>query len=71
MNENLRYTATPAKYTKCLYIKEVLLKNGNGTTKPVPKPQKEKVVNSCQKEVKGFLIKQEKNSKVTEAIKIV
>ena len=71
MNENLGYTATPVKCTKRPYVKEALLKNGDGTTKPVPKLQEEKVVNSYQKEVKGFLIKQKKNGKVAEAIKTV
>ena len=57
MNENLRYIATLVKYIKRLYIKEVLLKNGDRTIKPVLKPQEEKVVNNYQKEVKRFLIK--------------
>jgi hypothetical protein len=57
MNENLRHIATLVKYTKCLYIKEVLLKNKDRTIKPVPKPQEDKAVNSCQKEIGGFLIK--------------
>ena len=46
MNKNPKYTATLAKYIKHSYIKEALLKNGDGTTKPVPKPQKEKAVNN-------------------------
>ena len=71
INKNPRYTATLVKYIKRLYIKEALLKNGDGTTKPVPKPQEEKAVNSYQKEIKGFLIKQEKNNKVAKAIKTV
>jgi hypothetical protein len=46
MNKNPRYTATITKYTKCPYIKKALLNDKDGTTKPAPKPQKEKVVNS-------------------------
>ena len=57
MNENPKYTATLAKCIKCPYIKEALLKNGNRTTKLVPKPQKEKAANNYQKKIIGFLIK--------------
>ena len=52
-------------------VKEALLKNGDGITKPVLKPQEEKAANSYQKKIVGFLIEQEKNSKVTKAIKTV
>ena len=38
MNKNFRYIAILVKHTKRPYIKETLLKNGDGTTKPVPKP---------------------------------
>jgi hypothetical protein len=71
MNENPRHIATLAKYTKRPYIKEALLKNKDRTTKPVPKPQEDKAANNYQKEIGGFLIKQEKNNKTTEAIKTV
>jgi hypothetical protein len=46
MNENPGYTATPAKHTKRPYVKEALLKNRNGITKPVSKPQEDKAANS-------------------------
>ena len=71
MNKNPRYTATLVKCTKRPYVKEALLKNRDRTIKPVLKPQEEKAANSYQKEVKGFLIKQEKNSKIAKAIKTV
>jgi hypothetical protein len=46
MNENFGYIATLVKCTKRPYIKEALLKNKDGTIKPVPKPQEDKAVNS-------------------------
>ena len=70
INKNPRYAATLAKHTKRPYIKKALLKNRDGTTKLGLKPRKKKVADSCQKEIKGFLIEQEKNSKVAKAIKI-
>ena len=39
--------ATLAKCIKYPYIKEVLLKNGDGTNKPALKLQKEKAVDNC------------------------
>ena len=46
MNENPRYTIILIKCIKRLYVKEALLKNRDGTTKPVLKLQEEKAVNS-------------------------
>ena len=69
INKNPRYIATPAKRTKRPYIKKALLKNRDRTTKLALKPRKKKAADSCQKEIRGFLIKQEKNSKVAKAIK--
>ena len=70
INKNPRYIATLAKYIKRPYIKRALLKNGDRTTKLGLKPQKKKAADSCQKEIRGFLIKQKKNSKVAKATKI-
>ena len=70
INKNPRYAATLAKRTKRPYIKKALLKNRDGTTKLGLKPRKKKVADSCQKEIREFLIKQENNNKVAKAIKI-
>jgi hypothetical protein len=71
MNENPRYIATLAKYTKRPYIKEALLKNKDRTTKPALKPQEDKAANNYQKEIGGFLIKQKNNNKAAKAMKTV
>jgi len=71
MNEKPKHAATPAKRTKRPYIKKASLKNGDGTTKPAPKLRKKKAADSCQKEIRGFLIKQEKNGKAAKATKTV
>ena len=70
MNEAPGHAATPAKRTKRPYVRKASLKNGDGTTKPAPKPGK-KVAGSCQKEIGRFPTEQEKNSKVAEATKTV
>jgi hypothetical protein len=46
MNENPRHIATLVKHTKHPYVKEALLKNRDGTIKPVLKPQEDKAANS-------------------------
>ena len=71
INKNPRHIATPVKRTKRPYIKKALLKNRDRTTKLGLKPRKKKAADSYQKEIGGFLIKQEKNSKVAKAIKTV
>lgn len=71
MNEAPGHAATPAKCTKRPYAKKASLKNGDGATKPAPKPRKKEAADSCQKEIGGFLIEQEKNDKVAEATETV
>jgi hypothetical protein len=46
MNKNSRHIATLVKRIKHPYIKKVLLKNKDGTIKPVLKPQEDKAANS-------------------------
>ena len=69
MNEKPGHAATPAKRTKHPYVKKASLKDGDETTKPAPKPREKNVADSCQEEIRGFLIEQEKNSKAAEATK--
>ena len=71
MNKKPEHAATPAKRTKRPYVKKASLKDGDGTTKPAPKPRRKKAADSCQKEIGGFLIEQEKNGKAAEATKTV